>query len=401
MKLPHIIIIALSLAGCISAPPAQAQSIVPHHIVVRHPGVADNAPQSYTLSQALDQRGHPIGYSMVVDSVVCTDSLCKVVKVTMTWDALGIYQSYALAYGTVLEKAQAADPNTSPKSKAWTAFTQADHAKLHRILRDSSSVLRTQRIADLTGYLDKSRVDGVTGATPLTLREAVVEGASLSSYHLWHWANGEVAAAARELTHLSYSAELLRDFLNRDEPHYVLFALDHLRRHKLFSPPFVSAVIQVMSDGDPDRIDLGLAYLRSAMPDKDAFYDQVADLFTESNGDGRIYLLGLLDDEQEISGAHLNKMSLGLKDTDTYYEIHLFLSLVEKHKHVSEQILNQTSLLLESENFFVARRAYWHLEKQTLNEQLTRRIEVFAVQIKSYTDGSYPKTNEHGESVIK
>ena len=377
MKLPHILIAALSLAGCISAPRDQAHSIVQHQIAVRHPGIAGNAPQSCTLFQALDQRGHPVGYSMVVDSVVCADNLCKVVKVTMTWDALGTYQSYALAGGTVLEKKQVADASTSPKNKAWAAFTQADHAKLHQILRDSSSILRTQRISDLTGYRDKSSVDGITGATPLTVREAVVEGAALSSYHLWHWANGEVVAAARELTHLSCSDDLLQRFLCRDEPHYVLFALDHLRRHTLFSASLASAVIEVMSGGDHDRIDLGLAYLRSAIPDKNTFYDKLADLFTESNSRGRIYLLGLLDSEKEISGAHFDKMSLGLKDTGSYYELHLFLSLMEKHKHASESILTQASRFLESENFLVARRAYRYLEKQTLNEQMTHRVKAF------------------------
>ena len=81
--------LALSLAGLMRAMPTSTQTIVSHPIEVQHPGISDNKPQSYTLSQALDQDGHPTGYSMVVDSVVCTDGLCKVVKVTMTWDALG------------------------------------------------------------------------------------------------------------------------------------------------------------------------------------------------------------------------------------------------------------------------------------------------------------------------
>ncbi len=380
MKHPHIMIMALSLAGCISVPSVHAQRTVPHRIVVRHPGIAKNAPTSYTLSQALDRHGHPTGYSMVVDSVICADNLCKVVQVTMTWDALGAYQSYALAGGTVLEKARIDKERPSRSDQEWSAFTRADHSKLDRILRDSSSVLRTERVSGLTGYRDKSRVDGVTGATPITLREAVVEGAALSSYHLWHWANGEVGAAARKLTHERCSEDLLRDFLCRDEPHYVLFALEHLRRHKLFTPSLVPAVIEGMSGGDHDRIDLGLAYLRSAIPDEDAFYDKLATLFAESNGRGRIHLLGVLDSEKKISGAHFDKMTLGLKDTDSYYELHLFLNLVEKHKYVSKQILTQALSFMESGNFFVARRAFWYLEKQTLDEPMTHRVKAFQEQ---------------------
>jgi hypothetical protein len=277
----------------------------------------------------------------------------------------------------VLEKARVPGRNAAPKKKAWTAFTEADHAKLHRILRDRFSILRTQRMSELTGYRDKSRVDGISGATPLTLREAVVEGAALSSYHLWHWANGEVVAAARELTHQNCSAELLQSFLTRDDPHFILFALEHLQQHQLFTPSFVSQVIDVMSGGDHAHIDAGLAYLRSALPDADAFYEKLATLFKQSDGETRIYLLGLLGAEQTISGAQLDRFSVGLTETDTYYELHLFLNLIEKHQHVSEPLLMEVSRFLENENFFIARRAFWYLEKQNLNEQMAERLAAF------------------------
>lgn len=377
MKIMQFVVIALILAGEGAGLWAQAQRTAPHHIMVRHPGVAGNKPQPYTLLQMQDQHGYPREYSMVVDSVICTEHLCKVAKVTMAWDALGRYQSYALAADSVLEKANTTDTKSSSKNQAWAPFTPDDHAKLDRILRDSESILRKQRLSDLTGFRDKSKLDGITGATPKTIRDSVVQGAALSSYHLWHWANGEVSAAARELTHQSCSEEMLRHFLFSDKSHYVLFALEHLQRHKLFTPSLVKAVIDVCSSGDQDRIDRGLAYLRAALPDDDAFYDKLGALFRKSGDQGRIHLLGVLDAEKTISGAQLDILSSGLKNTDTYYELHLFLNLVEKHKHVSQQILTQVSRFLESENFFIARRAYWYLEKQTLNGALAQRVDAF------------------------
>lgn len=387
----------LLLVGGLTA--AKAQSTESHRIVVRHPSIAKNQPKPYALSQTLDQHGHPSGYSMVVDSVICLDEHCKVVKVTMTWDAMGAYQSYALADGTILEKARIdhTDPpqDNSPwtslaaqitngdavsEDQAWAPFTRADHEKLDQILGDSSSILRTETLSNLTSYRDKSKVDGVSGATPLAVKEGVVEGAALSSYHLWHWANGGVVAAARELTHLHCDEALLKRLLDHDEPHYVLFALEHLRRHKLVTPSLVSAVIDRMSGGDQDRIDLGVAYLRAVMPDQDAFYDKLATLFLDSTPRGRTYLLGLLSSEQEIPGAHLDTMSLGLEDTQTYYELHRFLALMEKHKHASRQVLTQASRFLDSENFFIARRAFQYLNQQPLDEEMTHRIKAFRDQ---------------------
>jgi len=381
MKIPHSIMMFLGLAGCSSALPSPALNTVPHRIVAKHPGIAANQPRPYTLSQTLDQHGRPAGYAMEVDSVICTDDVCKVVKVMIAWDALGVYQSYTLAAGSVLEKAKTTGSKPSQKTQAWAEFTQADHAKLHQILRDSASVLRTQQLSSLDGYRHKSKVDGVTGATPITLKNAVVQGAALSSYHLWHWANGEVCATARELTHQRCDVEMLRDFLGRAEPHYVRFALEHLRLHKFFSLEFVSAVVEVCSQGDTARIDAGLAYLRAALP-ADGFYAKRAMLFVECDGHNRIHLLQLLDAEKKVSGGQLDRWSKGLESTDTYYELHLFLNLAEKHKHVSPQMLSQVSRFLESDNFFIARRAYRYLEKQTLDEPLKLRVEAFREKCK-------------------
>ncbi len=393
MKLTPILIFAMSMAALGHAESGQAHRVVPYRMVVKHPGIDANKPRPYTLFQSLDERGCPVGYSMEVDSVVCLDALCKVVKVRMDWDALGGYRGYSVADGSVLEKALVSDGNAATKKRAWTglaggipserdqawaAFSEADHAKLDRILRDRSSVLRTQRMSELTGYRDKSRVDGISGATPLTLREAVVEGAALSSYHLWHWANnGEVVAAARERTHQNCSAELLQSFLTRDDPDFILFALEHLQRHQLFAPSFVSQVLEVMSRGDHALIDAGLAYLRSALPDADAFYEKLARLFKQSDGETRVYLLELLGAEQAISGAQLDRFSEGLMEIDTYYELHLFLNLLEKHQHVSEPLLMEVSRFLENGNFFIARRAFWYLEKLSLNEPMAERLTAF------------------------
>ena len=381
-------LVAPLFCGLLSAAPAEPQGSIPHQIVVKHPGIYENKPQSYTLSQTLDERGHPVGYFMEVDSVVCTDGLCKVVTVTMEWDALGDYRSYSVADGSVLEKALIPDENETPKKKAkdntsserdqaWTAFTDEDHAKLHHILSDRSSILKDQQLSDLTSYRDKSRVDAMSGATPLTVRESVVQGAALSSYHLWHWANGEVVALARELTHQNCSEEMLLEFLASDESRYNLFALEHLQQSQLFTPAIVSAVIDVMSRGKTDQIDYGLAYLRLVNPDQDALYANLSRLFEAGSSDTRIHLLGLLEPELSMSAAKLDKLSVGLAKTDSYYELHLFLGLAEQHEQVSEQLLTRASRFLESENFFMARRAYWFLEKQTLNEQLTRQIEAF------------------------
>ena len=262
-------LLAFFFCGSLPAMVLEPQGSVSHQIKVQHPGIEENTAQSYTLLQDLNDRGHPIGYSIEVDSVVCAEGYCKIVTVQILWDALGNYKSYSVADGSFLEKALIPDENMTPKKNAaedasseqnqgWTAFTEEDHAKLHQILGNPSSILKDQQLAELTGYRDKSRVDAMSGATPLTVKESVVQGAAPSSYHLWHWANGEVVTIARELTHQNCSEEQLLEFLASDDSQYIVFALEHLHRYQLLNASIVPAVIEMMIRGQGSLLILGL-----------------------------------------------------------------------------------------------------------------------------------------------
>jgi len=221
---------------------------VSHRIVLKHPGINENKPRTYSLSQTLDERGHPVGYSMEVDSVICTVGLCKVVKVMMKWDAVGFYRGYSVADGSILEKALIGDAKASPEKKPWGG--------------------------------------------------QLIGGNAVRNKKAWTAFN------------------------------------------------------------DADHAELAL-------------------LFTELDMEGRVYLLGVLDAESTITGSLLDKFSQGLKNVNTYYELHRFLSLVEKQQQVSEIILTRVSRFLEDENFFIARRAFLFLEKQSLNEPMAKQVAAF------------------------
>jgi hypothetical protein len=326
--------------------------------------------------------------------VVCAEGYCKIVTVLLSWDALGNYNSYSVADGSFLEKAVIPDENAQPKKNVaedasseqnqdWAAFTEEDHAKLHQILGDRSSILKDQKLADLTSYRDKSRVDAMSGATPVTVRESVVQGAALSSYHLWHWVNGEVVSIARELTHRNCSDEQLLEFLSSGDSQYSLFALEHLKRYQLVSESILSAVVEMMGRGRDSQIDSGLAYLRLALPDEKKLFRNLAQIFETASSTTRIHLLRLLETELKSSAAKLDTLSVALAKTNNYHELHIFLGLAEHHKKVSEQILLLAARFLQSKNFFMARRAYGFLNKQILNESLSSQIEAFRIKCKN------------------
>jgi hypothetical protein len=372
-----LLVVLLCLPGCAQEAPLGDGSGLRHEVVLHHPGNLSKAPKTYTLHQIRNQKGFPTGYKMVVESVVCMEKNCEVISVTMFWDALGGYQRYELEKGKVLEKGVLAGKDkTKPVSYKGVPFTDADYKKLDRILKDGSSILSTRKLSDMSVARDKNDIDAVSSATPIAMKNAVVQGASLTCFQLWHWANGEIVEVAKELTHLSCSEDMLHNFLLSDKPHFVLFALEHLKRHKLFSPSIVKEVGKVVRSGDREMVDPGLVYLKEAMP-KAQYYDNLATIFNESHSKRRIHLLKLLSLKKELPGTLFDKMSSTLASMKTYYELHLFLRLVEKYEYVSQPILTQSSQLLESTNFFIARRAFWYLEKQTLDSQVKTRVQAF------------------------
>ena len=133
-----------------------------------------------------------------------------------------------------------------------------------------------------------------------------------------------------------------------------------------------------MRGGDRDRIDLGLAYLREALPEPEAFYGNLASLIAASTGEGRAYLLDRLASERALPGRFFDALSAGLPSWGSYYEIHLFFRLAEKHGYGSPALVAQAAQLMETSDFFVARRACGFLSGQAaLDAQTAARLQAF------------------------
>lgn len=385
MRTPWIFVPLACLSACAPLKPAERGQTITHAIRVRHPGASSDAPKTYRLVQVNDACGFPSEYRLTVDSVICPDKVCRISTVDMAWDALGQYLRYALPPGEELEKGVAVSKRAAgARADAWDSapFSEADYHKLDAILRDDFSLLGQEKLTGVFrshGAAAAKEVDGVTGATPASIRDAVVEGASLTCYNLWHWAHGDVAAAAKELTHRQCSEALLLSFLASDRPHYALFALEHLRLHKLFGPSAVRAVEAALRGGDRGRIDLGLAYLRDALPDRGRYFACVAGLVLADAGDGRAYLLDRLAAEAgPLPAALFDAVSAGLPSWNNYYEIHLFLQLAARRDGATPAVIAQAARLLDNPNFFIARRAHAFLsDRPALDAATQARLEAF------------------------
>ena len=153
-------------------------------IKLTDPVYPDKPKKEHALSVHFDAQGFPSGYSMELVNKVCLDDVCKLVEVTMYWDAIGFYQSLQYPEGKPLTKVE------------HEPFTPADYQKLDSILKDRDSILDDHELGFLAtekddkpseeGYATEGQdVDGVSKATPGAVKEAVVKDAAWTTWVLW------------------------------------------------------------------------------------------------------------------------------------------------------------------------------------------------------------------------
>ncbi len=158
----------------------------------------------------------PIGYESRINMPVCDDKLCANVILMFYWDLAGNYVRFDTLPGKPLTKFD------------HKRFSDADYKKLDQILKDGNSMLRIlgkEDLVDKTVKIKAASVDAVTGATPKTIKNAVVEGAVYSTYTLWHFINGAVRDSMAVYTRSIYSTQIAMRLLKSDNFESQLFAL--------------------------------------------------------------------------------------------------------------------------------------------------------------------------------
>ena len=158
----------------------------------------------------------PYCYAAEINTPVCEDTLCANVMLKMYWDLAGNYTGFDTIPGRPLTKFD------------HKKFTTDDYIKLDRILKNRNSILRMLKKEDLVDKSVKVKaqtVDAVTGATPKTISEAVVEGAVYSSFTLWHFVNLAVKDSMLKFTKNIYSEKVARQLLLSENYETQLFAL--------------------------------------------------------------------------------------------------------------------------------------------------------------------------------
>lgn len=181
--------------------------------------IADEHGIENTINICNNVNQVPCQYEAKINMPVCEDTLCANVVLKIFWDLAGNYKDFDTIPGNPLTKFD------------HKKFEPADYLKLDKILKSRNSMLRILRKEDL---IDKSvkvkseTVDAVTGATPKTVKNSVVEGAVYTSFTLWHFINGPIKNKLANFTQNIYSEQIAEQLLTSENYESQLFALRKL-----------------------------------------------------------------------------------------------------------------------------------------------------------------------------
>lgn len=319
----------------------------------------------YRLVQFKDDNGFPAGYAMRVTTEVCTDKKCKIVEVTMYWNAVGDYERLECPPGNPLTK------------KEHVPFTAADYAKLDGILKDRESILARHSLAFLAKPVEGDLgLDALSGATPLTVQESVVQDAAYTSWALWRWANGEIVQKLRSLTEQSCTLPYLKYLLNSQSRSYVDFALQHALDHRPLETQLLDDVLHVLENGDRERISLSLRFLTGAAQDKQQLQARLIESYGRMKSMYSPMILDYLAAQRDLPRTTLEALTTRL-DRLPYFQVHLILRLLEERKFFSKKTESDVVRLLDGDDFFIARRACEHLQKHDLSAEAKEKVNTF------------------------
>lgn len=179
-------------------------------------------------------------YYASLNTTVCNDTLCQLVLLKLYWDLAGNYTRFDTLPGMPLTK------------NDHITFTSPDYEKLHASLKDHNSILGSKAEDELldqyrTRYSGK--IDAVTGATAMELKDAVVEGALYSTYTLWHLANGDIKQKIQDHTLAHYNPAIEKQLLGSSNPMAVLMGLKFLDEKDYMNR--FDQIIDIMKSGSP------------------------------------------------------------------------------------------------------------------------------------------------------
>lgn len=179
-------------------------------------------------------------YFEILETSVCSDTLCRIANLKIYWDLAGNYLKFDTISG---------NPLTKNDHLEFDAF---DYQKLHQTLSDDNSILgdkTKEELIDNTKVRVSETIDAVSGATAQEIKSVVVDGALYTTYSLWQLTHGTIKQQLRNYTEANYNPIIENQLLKSKNPKSLIFGLRNMKED-IYSSCF-NQIIDIMKQGTP------------------------------------------------------------------------------------------------------------------------------------------------------
>jgi hypothetical protein len=309
----------------------------------------------------------PVAFSRNIHTAVCSDTVCRLVNLTIYWEVTGKFLGYSVPGNEELTK------------KEHEPFLESDYTRLGEILADSSSLLgfySPEEISPVKTTVVKA--DGITGATIPDLTSWIVSNAAYTSYTLWHLTYGSTRDSIKAYTrkHL-LSKPLLIHLLQDRDPYNQIKAFQWINESKLDRNQFIDTALAVLHKGNSQVFGTALNYLKGCNS-RERLQMEVVQSLGYEDFSVKIKAVEFLRESEKFS----RPVALALLTflwRDDYYLVNMVLALLEKRYVFEQNDLLKISSLLKSKNKNIANRVYYFLLSRNANNQnLTNNLNEYS-----------------------
>jgi hypothetical protein len=309
----------------------------------------------------------PVAFSRNIHTAVCSDTVCRLVNVTLFWEVTGKYMGYSIPNGEELTK------------KEHEPFLESDYQRLNEILADSSSLLKFYAL-DEVGPVQKTvaKIDGITGATIPDLTPWIVPNAAYTSSTLWHIAYGATRDSIQAYTrnHL-LSISMLNHLLRDGESFHQPKAFQWISESKINPNQFIEQALVVLRKGNYQVFGSALNFLKGCA-DKERLQLEVVKLLGHEDFRIKIQVVEFLRESEKFSRPVALALLTYLQ-SENYYLVNTVLNLLDKRYQLDQNDLLKISSLLRSKNKTIANRVYYFLLSRNANNQnLTSQLNEYS-----------------------
>ena len=296
---------------------------------------------------SLDERGFPKEYQMHLQTEVCPKGVCKLLDVTLFWDAVGNY--LRLEY-----------PKRLPLTKKdHDPFGKEDYEKLDSLLKDRRSILGSHPLEFFVVEKPAASggTDAVTSATPIAAKAAIVDGTAYTTWALWRWVNGEIVGklVSRTLPFCKNTDYLLA-CLGSADPELVRFGLNSLREHGMENRQLCEAALGVLERSGRQECLLAMEWLEKNPPDPAALHRELIDRIGVNPGSSHL-ILNYLEKLPDADPLVWEQLAARLSHLSSLRDLDAALAVLSDHAKNSETVRRQVEGLLASKDRFVVMRA--------------------------------------------